>query len=154
MTQPLSNPDSILDSIKKAIGIASDYDVYDPDLMMHINSVFSTLHQLGIGPVEGFMITGADEQWNAFLGSDPLLNNVKSYVFIRVRLLFDPPATSFAQESLKEQAREFEWRINVYRETKLAESLAETAPTNPIDSSMAGLSGVYEIDGGGADMSD
>jgi hypothetical protein len=114
---------SILDSTKKALGIEPDYDVFDPDITMHINSVFSTLHQLGIGPAAGYAITGPDDEWSAFLGNDPLLNNVRTYVYLRVRLLFDPPATSFALDAFKQQAQELEWRINVQRE--------ETSWTDP-----------------------
>jgi hypothetical protein len=115
---------SILDSTKKALGIAPDYDAFDPDITMHINSVFVTLHQLGVGPAEGFAIEGPDEEWSTFLGDNKLLNNVRSYVYLRVRLLFDPPATSFTLDAMKQQAQEFEWRINVQRE-----EIAWTDPT-------------------------
>jgi hypothetical protein len=115
-----STPDpqtSILDSIKKALGIAPDYDVFDPELIMYINGVFTTLQQLGVGPSQGYRITGSDDQWSAFLGNDSLFDNVKIYMYLRVRLIFDPPATSFAQEAFKEQARELEFRMNVQRES-------------------------------------
>lgn len=110
------NPNSILDSTKKALGIGFDYDVFDPDIIMHINSVFSTLNQLGIGPEEGFMIESDQETWDSFLGVDLRLNSVKSYVFLKVRLLFDPPANSFAIAAVEKQAQEYEWRLNAYRE--------------------------------------
>lgn len=109
---------SILDSTKKALGIDPDYDVFDPDITMHINSVFVTLNQLGIGPAEGYAIEGADEEWSAFLGNDKLLNNVRTYVYLRVRILFDPPSTSFTLDAMKQQIQELEWRISVYREGK------------------------------------
>lgn len=108
--------DSILDSTKKALGIGSDYDVFDADILMHINSVFSTLHQLGIGPDEGFQIEDDETTWDEFLQNDLPLNSVRSYMFLRVKLLFDPPGTSFAVQSMKEQVQELEWRLNVYRE--------------------------------------
>lgn len=108
---------SILDSTKKAIGLGAEYDVFDSDITMHINSVFFTLNQLGVGPAEGFQITGSDETWDAFLGDDPRMNAVKSYMYLRVRLLFDPPPTSFTQEALKQQAQEYEWRLNLHAET-------------------------------------
>ena len=111
--------DSILDSTKKALGIAPDYDVFDPDLIMHINSVFSTLHQLGIGPDDGFAIEDADATWDLFLDGDKLLNSIRTYMYLRVKLIFDPPATSFALSSMKEQVQEHEWRLTVYHDGKV-----------------------------------
>jgi len=111
--------DSILDSTKKTLNVPADYDNFDPDIIMHINSVFSTLNQLGVGPQEGFMITDDTAVWNTFLGGDPRLNNVKTYIYLRVRLLFDPPGTSFVLEAIKEQIKELEWRINAQREDEL-----------------------------------
>jgi hypothetical protein len=113
---PDFNPSSILDSTKKAIGVGFDYDVFDHDIIMHINSVFSTLSQLGVGPAEGFMIEGDQEEWDTFLGGDRNLNAVKNYVYLRVRLLFDPPSTSFLLSATQEQIKELEWRLNVYAE--------------------------------------
>lgn len=110
------NPKSILDSTKKALGVGFDYDVFDPDIIMHINSAFSTLEQLGIGPDGGFAITDDSATWDTFLGDDPRLNSVKTYVFLKVRYVFDPPATSFVLNAMKEQIQEHEWRLNVYRE--------------------------------------
>lgn len=118
------NSSSILDSTKKALGVGFDYDVFDPDIIMHINSAFATLNQLGIGPEEGFAITDDQTTWDAFLGTDPRLNSVKTYVFLKVRYVFDPPATSFVLNAMKEQIQEHEWRLNVYREnTKWSESV-------------------------------
>lgn len=108
--------DSVLQSTKKVLGIAEDYDVFDVDILMHINSVFSTLTQLGIGPDSGFSIEGPDETWSSFLDDDLRLNSVKTYVYLRVRLLFDPPGTSYLINSLSKQAEELEWRLNVTRE--------------------------------------
>lgn len=107
---------SILDSTKKALGIAADYNVFDPDILMHINGVFTTLEQLGIGPVGGFAIEDKEPTWDAYLEGDLRLNSVKTYVYLRVRLLFDPPATSFAINAIQEQIKELEWRLNVKRE--------------------------------------
>lgn len=107
---------SILTSVKKVLGIAEADTSFDPDILMHINSVFATLNQIGIGPVEGFMIEDSADTWDAFIGTDPRLNQVKTYVYLRVRLLFDPPGTSYALDSMNEQIREQEWRLNVYRE--------------------------------------
>lgn len=84
---------------------------------MHINTVFSTLNQLGIGPTAGFQIEDATSSWSDFLADDPKLNSVKTYVYLRVRLLFDPPGGSYhLVNSLNEQVKELEWRINVQRE--------------------------------------
>lgn len=107
------NDDSILDSVKKMLGIASDYTEFDVDIILHINSVFSTLNQLAVGPETGFIIEDKNAKWSDFIGEDPALSSVKSYVYLRVRLLFDPPTTSFAIESFKSQIQELEWRLNV-----------------------------------------
>lgn len=110
---------SILNNVKKILGIAADYDAFDLDIMLHINAVFATLQQLGIGPVEGFMIEDDTTTWDAFLVDDPtLLNPVKAYICLRVRLLFDPPQTSFLIESFNKQIEQLEWRLNVRREEK------------------------------------
>lgn len=108
--------ESILNSTKKALGLASEYEAFDPDIIMHINSVFSTLHQLGVGPDEGFMIQDDVPTWATFLGNDPRLNHIKTYVFLRVRMLFDPPSLGYVIDAMKEQIKELEWRINAQRE--------------------------------------
>lgn len=108
--------DSILNSVKKILGIAADYDAFDTDVIIHINSVFSTLNQLGLGPNEGFMIEDDSAVWEDFLLGDMRLNAVKTYVYLRVRVLFDPPTTGFVLTALQEQIKELEWRMNVVRE--------------------------------------
>lgn len=106
--------DSILTSIKKLLGIAEEYTQFDQDIMMHINSVFLTLAELGVGPTEGFFIEDASTEWSEYISSNTLLlNAVKSYMYLKVRLLFDPPLTSSVSELMKEQIKEFEWRMNV-----------------------------------------
>lgn len=107
---------SILNSVKKNLGIAADYDVFDSDILLFINGVFSTLNQLGVGPEDGFYVADDAVEWDDFLGADPRLNHVRTYVFLRVKLLFDPPQTSYAQEAVKEQIKEHEWRLNAQRE--------------------------------------
>lgn len=111
--------EDILTSVKKAIGLDEDYRVFDPDLVMFINSTFATLHQLGVGPSTPFSIT-ADSQscWHDFIGDDKRINSVKSYVFIKAKIIFDPPQSSFLLDSLKQQADELEWRLMVVSETK------------------------------------
>ena len=108
--------ESILESTKKVLGLDADNTDFDVDVLMHINSVFSTLQQLGIGPEEGFAIEDDTAVWSDFLEEVKLLNNVKTYVYLRVRMLFDPPTTSFAIDAMRKQIEELEWRINVYRE--------------------------------------
>jgi hypothetical protein len=107
---------SILKSTKKILGIADDYDVFDLDIITHINTAFSTLTQLGVGPIEGFMIEGENEVWTDFIMDDIEYNSVRSYVFLKVRQLFDPPSTSYLIEATQNQIRELEWRLNVRRE--------------------------------------
>lgn len=105
--------ESILTSIKKLLGIAEEYDHFDPDIIMHINTVLAVLTQLGVGPAEGFRIEGEDATWNDYLGDSALLESVKTYVALRVRLIFDPPQTSAAIDSMRNIISELEWRINV-----------------------------------------
>ena len=106
-------PNSILDTTKKALGISPEYDVFDVDIIMHINSVFSTLQQLGLGPKDGFSIEDNTKLWSEFIGDTKNIEAVRSYMYLRVRLLFDPPATSFAITAFEKQAQELEWRLNV-----------------------------------------
>lgn len=106
---------SILTSVKKILGIAESDDSFDVDIVLHINSVFSILDQVGIGPDGGFVIEDAEPTWDDFV-TDKRLNSVKTYVYLRVRLLFDPPNTSFVIESMNKQIAELEWRLNVVRE--------------------------------------
>jgi hypothetical protein len=109
--------DSILDSVKKVLNLAPDYTAFDQDVIMHINSAFSDLQLLGVGPEQGFMITGNTELWSAFLGGDLRLNLVKSLVFLKVRMLFDPPTLGYLITAMQEQIREYEWKISVQRES-------------------------------------
>lgn len=105
--------DSILNSTKKLLGIEEDYDAFDIDILMHINSTFSTINQLGVGPEEAFAITGASETWSDFLVGTTGINSIKTYMALSVRLLFDPPATSFAIAAMEKQVSEFGWRLSV-----------------------------------------
>jgi hypothetical protein len=109
---------SILISTKKILGIAEDYTVIDLDIITHINTAFSTLTQLGVGPANGFMIEDANAVWTDFIDNDIDFqwNSVKSYVFLKVRQLFDPPTTSYLIASTKEQIEELEYRLNTHRE--------------------------------------
>ena len=105
--------DSILQSIKKLLGPAEDYSHFDADIILHINSAFAALHQLGVGPEEGFTIQDAGATWQDYLGDEKRLELVKTYVYLKVRLLFDPPTMGSVMEAAKEALRETEWRITV-----------------------------------------
>lgn len=110
--------DSILTSIKKLLGIDESYEHFDADIIIHINSVLAILTQLGVGPSIGFSITGKTETWSDFIGSDVVnLENVKSYVYMKVRLMFDPPSSSSVMDSMNRLTNELEWRLNVTVET-------------------------------------
>lgn len=111
--------DSILDSVKQVLGLEPSYTAFDQDVIMHINSAFSTLEQLGIGPPGGFSIVDDTAVWEDFIGVDNRYNAVKSYVYLRVRLLFDPPSMSFVIAAMEKQIQELEWRLNVAREDYL-----------------------------------
>lgn len=105
--------DSILISVKKLVGISQEDTSFDTDLIIHINSVFMILKQLGVGPKYGFSITSDLDTWNDFLADGSNLTAVKSYMYAKVRLLFDPPTISSVLESLKAQIIELEWRLMV-----------------------------------------
>lgn len=105
--------DSILTSIKKLLGIAEGYEHFDADLIMHINSVLTILTQIGVGPSEGFYITDKSNTWNEFIPEEYNLELIKSYVYLKVRLLFDPPQSSSVMDATNRMIEELEWRISV-----------------------------------------
>lgn len=105
---------SILETIKKLIGAPEESSPFDPDIIVYINTILIILIQMGIGPQNGFSITSEAETWKDFLGDKlPMLEHVKTYVALRVRLLFDPPMSSAVTEVLKEQIKELEYRIYI-----------------------------------------
>lgn len=104
---------SILTSIKKMLGVAEDYTEFDEDIITHINSVFLNLTQLGVGPEEGFMIEDDTAVWEDFINNSVQLQAVKTYVYLKVKLLFDPPLSSSVTESINRMIAELEWRLNV-----------------------------------------
>ena len=108
--------DSILTSIKKLLGIAEDYEHFDQDLIIHINSVLSVLTQLGVGPSQGFSIEDENATWDDFIPEDKRLSSIRSYVYMKVKLLFDPPLSSSVMESMNRMISEFEWRLNIAAE--------------------------------------
>lgn len=107
---------SILNDVKKYLGLDSEYKVFDQDVIAHINSAFFTLTQLGVGPKEGFYINDETSIWSDYGGGSFSTSPLKTYIYIRARILFDPPTTSFALDALQKQAVELEWRLNVYAE--------------------------------------
>lgn len=113
--------ESILTSVKKLIGYPEEYEQFDPDIIIHINSVFTILNQLGVGPVDGFVIKDKSTNWSDYIGDDKLLESVKTYMYMKTRLVFDPPSSSFVAESIKEMIKEFEWRLNATAESKKEE---------------------------------
>ena len=103
--------DSILETIKKMIGPSASYEIFEPDLITHINTVFFSLYQLGVGDAP-FVITGEDETWEEF-HADTDLEAVKTYIYLKTRTYFDPPTNSSLMSAINEQIKELEWRINV-----------------------------------------
>lgn len=102
---------SILTSIKKLLNLTDTYTPFDSDIIMHINTVFMTLHQLGVGPSAGFKIKDETAVWTEYLSDSILLEAAKSYVYMKVKLMFDPPSSSFVLESYKTLCSELEWRL-------------------------------------------
>ena len=105
--------DSILTSIKKLLGIEEDDTHFDPDIIMHINSVLFILTQIGVGPSTGFTITDKTTEWTDFITDITKIELVKTYVYQKVRLAFDPPINSAVLNSMTQMTNEFEWRLNV-----------------------------------------
>lgn len=105
--------ESILTSIKKLLGIEEEYTQFDEDIRMHINTVFLNLNQLGVGPKEGFLLENETDTWEDFIGDSNQLQAVKTYVYLKVKLLFDPPLSSSVTESMERMISELEWRLNV-----------------------------------------
>lgn len=110
--------ESILTSVKKMLGITEDYEHFDSDIVMHINSVFMILSQLGVGPANGFSISDKFAKWTDFLPEDNKnFEAVKTYMYLKVRLIFDPPMSSAVMEAMKQMVNELEWRLNVESES-------------------------------------
>lgn len=109
--------ESILTSVKKLLGLPEDYEHFDADIIMHINSVFMILTQMGVGPASGFTIMDKSTTWLEFIPDEAGVAAVKSYLYLKVRLLFDPPASSAVIESTNRMISEYEWRLNFAAET-------------------------------------
>ena len=108
--------DGILTSIKKMLGPEEDYEHFDADIIININTVLATLWQLGVGPENGFSIKDKSAKWSDFIFDERLLSLVPTYVYLKVRLAFDPPSSAAVLEAMQRQVAEYEWRINVAAE--------------------------------------
>jgi len=113
---------SILTSTKEALGILPEHTFYDNQITMHINSVFTILNQLKVGPEEGYQIESEEDLWTDFIVDSKRVNAVKSYMFLRVKLMFDPPQMGYLVDSIRKQCDELEWRLNVQVDPGLAVS--------------------------------
>lgn len=107
---------SILESIKKLLGIAEHDDGFDTEIKDLVNAEFLTLHQLGVGPEAGFSIEGPDNKWSEFTSNTKLLDAVRQFIYLRVRLIFDPPASGTVSEAINGRINELEFRLNVQAE--------------------------------------
>ena len=116
--------ESILISTKKILGLGSDYTAFDLDIITFVNSAFSLLNQMGVGPTDGFSIEDDTEEWASLSVPANQLQLIKTYIYLRARLLFDPPSTSFLLEAAQNQIKEYEWRLNAFREMALEEGAA------------------------------
>lgn len=103
--------ESILESIKKMLGLESDYTPFDTDIIVMINSALMILTQADVGPKEGFRISGIEETWDDFLTNSIMLEAAKQYVYMKVRMVFDPPSSSIVMDALKSQSEEYLWRL-------------------------------------------
>ena len=130
-----ANPDSILDTIKKAIGFDPEYTAFDLDITMHINAVFGSLQQLGVGPDTGFVIQDNTTLWVQYVSNLTLQSLVKTFIFMSVKLVFDPPDGRYALPAFQEQIKQLEWRIN-----SVAEEL--DPPSDPLDTTTNPFQGV------------
>lgn len=125
--------ESILTSVKKLLGITEDYTHFDADIIMHINTTFTILTQLGVGPSNGFFIEDDTTTWDEFIPVDDLrFNSLKTYMYMRVKLMFDPPLSSAVMSSMERQIAELEWRLNLAAESEDS-NIDPVEPSNPSD---------------------
>lgn len=116
-TVKISDDDSILKSIKRLLGPGAEQTEFDQEILMDINGVFFELQQLGVGPEEGFTIYDESEEWIDFTTNKKLLSAIKPYMYLKVKLIFDPPTSSSVLTSFENMVNRFEWRINVAAES-------------------------------------
>ncbi len=105
--------DSILLTIKKLLGLCEDYNAFDMDIIIHINMVFNILNQMGVGPKEGFIIKGPEDKWSDYVRDSRKLEMVKTYIYLKVRQIFDPGTSSALNNAIEAQISELEWRLSV-----------------------------------------
>ena len=119
---------SILTSIKKLLGISEEYEHFDTDIIIHINTALMALRQMGVGPEKGFVVKDKESKWTDIIPENNLLfEDVKTYVYIKVKLIFDPPLSSSTMEALKQTASEIEWRINHEVDYNVVEEVEQDA---------------------------
>jgi hypothetical protein len=109
-----SSRDSILTSIKKKLGMEEEDINFDDEVIIEINTAFVDLNRLGVGPVEGFTISDKTTLWTDYIGTDKRLENVKTYIYLQAKLVFDPPTTSFLVDAINRKIEKLEWCINNY----------------------------------------
>ena len=109
----MATDSSILTSIKKLLGIEEDYTEFDSDIIIHINAAFMALYDIGVGPENGFTISDKTATWIMFFGEVVNLEDVKTYIYLKVRLIFDPPSTSAVLEAFNREIQKIEWRLMV-----------------------------------------
>lgn len=108
--------DSILETVKNLIGVASECADFDTNIMVHINSAIMTLRQIGIGPKNGFSVRDSSSTWTDYIDDINLYESVKDYIYLKVKIVFDPPTSSYVLEAMKEQIKELEWRLQTEKE--------------------------------------
>lgn len=127
----------ILNTVKMMLGLETDYDAFDIDVIIAINSAFMSLNQLGVGPEGGFRIVDGTELWTDFIGDTKLLGSVQTYVYLRTKLVFDPPSTSFVLSAMQDEIKELGWRLNAQVERKeVSDGSLETRPEPDGDNSI------------------
>lgn len=117
--------DSILNTTKRLLGIQENYSHFDDEIILNINSAFMSLNQIGVGPEEGFLISGEDNLWSDFLGDRKDLESVKMLVYLKTKLAFDPPQMGYLIDAITKQIEQIEWRLNIQVETYPAEERKE-----------------------------
>lgn len=121
---------SILSDVKKLLGMAVDYTAFDQDVTIFINAALGTLNQLGVGPTDGMQITGVDETWDILAQNVSMTELCQSYVFLKTKMLFDPPTARFPIQAMEEQLTEMEWRIHANVDS--TETLPIVEPVRPL----------------------
>ena len=115
--------ESILDTIKQLLGIPADDDSFDTDVKVNINAAIFTLSQIGIGPSNGYIVTSNTQMWNDYIGSSLInLEGVKNYIYLKTKLVFDPPTNSTTIQAINDSLKELEWRMQLAVETNNLQS--------------------------------